>query len=141
MATAGLVLQTAVNNWHHQANKSFCSSDPQLLLALIYYHGISIFLSGIYDYRTFWTSYLTPQLTEDEIQHHVQAILTMTEKALYGTNLAGILFFFPLRVAGARSGGNSVSQIRIITMLKAIQARNFVVADAFVDDLRSLWSA
>jgi hypothetical protein len=58
--------------------------------------------------------------------------------ALKTTNLAGILFFFPLRVAGARA--RSVGQRSIILdLLGHISSRSFVVADAFVSDLKSLW--
>jgi hypothetical protein len=61
----------------------------------------------------------------------------MTEQALRSTSLAGILFFFPLRVAGARSRSSVVNQARILIMLKEVRKRNFVVADAFVEDLEN----
>ena len=72
------------------------------------------------------------------IQSHVDGILSTTLEALESTRLAGLLFFFPLRVAGARAV--SVEQkANVLGMLKEISRRSFVVADAFVMDLEDNW--
>ena len=48
------------------------------------------------------------------------------------------MFFFPLRVAGARVTLKEEAEA-IVTMLNDISKRNFVVAEAFVSDLKALW--
>lgn len=108
-------------------------------LALIYYHAISIFLSGLFDYHSEFDEAFAPTLSTDIIQSHVQSILSEASGALYATNLAGVLLFFPLRVAGARSKSME-QQTMILGMLREIQKRSFVVAGAFILDLQNLWS-
>jgi hypothetical protein len=113
--------------------------DSPSLLANIYYHATQIFLSGIFDYRYHhWEGIPTPKLSAVDIQNHVTAILRGSESALNKTNIAGILLFFPLRVAGARAR-TAVEQQAILNMLHQIECRNFIVAGAFVDDLKELW--
>jgi len=131
--------------WRASAPASSPSSstkmnDDQMILALIYYHAISIYLSGTFDYHTHWNDHHipTPMLPPNEIQKHVTVILNMVNSTLEQTNLAGILFFFPLRVAGSRV--QSVQQrSEISRMLRHISRRGFVVADAFTVDLEELW--
>ena len=60
-----------------------------------------------------------------------------TRRAFGNTNLAGVLFFFPLRVAGARAVGNERDEI--LELLKVIKEGEFVVAEAFLGDLKGLW--
>jgi hypothetical protein len=115
------------------------NSRAQDILSLAYYHASSIFLSGIFDYRPQFMLYQIPSLTEEEIQTHVEGILTNTEIALNKTNLAGILLFFPLRVAGARTKCE-LQKKDILEMLGEITKRSFVVADAFREDLTGLWA-
>lgn len=62
----------------------------------------------------------------------------MTEISLKTANLAAVLFFFPLRVAGARVSTARETKL-ICEMLGEISMRGFVVADAFITDLNSLW--
>lgn len=111
----------------------------QNILSLTYYHASSIFLSGIYDYRPDFTLHEVPSLTEDEIQAHVVGILTNADLALRTTTLAGILLFFPLRVAGARTKCD-LQKSNILEMFGEITKRSFVVADAFREDLTGLWA-
>jgi hypothetical protein len=112
--------------------------DPRSVLAHTYFHALSIYLSGHYDYRYQFNQLLSASLPPEDIQVHVQEILKHTEMAMKTTRLAGILFFFPLRVAGARAK-SSAQRSTILAMLKQIQERGFVVANAFSEDLRALW--
>jgi len=145
LAAAGLSIQSALESWRASAPASSPSSstkmnDDQMILALIYYHAISIYLSGTFDYHTHWNDHHipTPMLPPNEIQKHVTVILNMVNSTLEQTNLAGILFFFPLQVAGSRV--QSVQQRSGISrMLRHISRRGFVVADAFTVDLEELW--
>lgn len=144
LAAEGLSLQSALTTWKSSAlqwSSSRSSDDNQLLLSLIYHHATSVYLSGTFDYHpTFFATrgIPTPTLSPTTIQTHVSAILTMVRTALDQTDLAAILFFFPLRVAGARV--RTTGQMADIAgMLKDIACRGFVVADAFTLDLEDLW--
>jgi len=148
MAEEGFIIQRALLSWFQQAfswpdvcpdSRAKGPKDSATALSEIYYHAISIFLSGIFDYRSHWNEMPNPALAMSVIENHVSAILTCTEIALQTTNVAGALFLFPLRVAGARVG-SSVQKEAIIMMLRAISTGNFVVAGAFVEDLTQLWA-
>ena len=143
LAEDGHALRDALRDWYdHFQIWLKCgihpSDDPRSALAAIYYHGISIYLSGLYDYRPQFNHINAPSLPFETIQMHVDSILSRTEMALRTTNLAGIMFFFPLRVAGARAVSSN-QKSSILRMLKAISGRNFVVADAFTQDLSTFW--
>ncbi|KAH8593573.1 hypothetical protein B0O99DRAFT_596081 [Bisporella sp. PMI_857] len=116
--------------------------DSQILIARIYYHATSIFLSGIFDYRPCYSSLQvqTPSLSQSEIDVHVDGILGLASLALNSTYLSGVLFFYPLRVAGARVKNDNDKQ-SLLRMLERITSRNFVVAGAFVADLEKLWAS
>jgi hypothetical protein len=140
----GVCLRTALEAWFMMfAEYTFTNNSEdhhaQNILSLAYYHASSIFLSGIYDYRPHFFLFQAPSLTKDEIQAHVTGILTNTKLALNKTNLAGILLFFPLRVAGARTKCD-LQKHDILEMLGEISMRSFVVADAFREDLEGLWA-
>jgi len=143
LAEDGHAIRSALQNWHDSFQVwSNCgihpNEDPRSTIAAIYYHGISIYLSGLYDYRPQFNHINAPSLPFETIQMHVENILSRTEIALGTTDLAGILFFFPLRVSGSRAV-ISMQKSSILRMLKAISGRNFVVADAFTQDLSALW--
>jgi hypothetical protein len=116
------------------------TTDLQMVLATIYHHAISIYLSGTFDYFPYWdeSGIPTPSIPSSQIQAHVKAILGMVAMALNETNLAGILFLFPLRVAGARAQSLE-HKVEITRMLGIITKKGFVVADAFMMDLEDLW--
>jgi hypothetical protein len=143
LAAEGFVVRSALSDWYAtfqkwSADTSTPAHNPQSLLATIYFHGISIYLSGIFDYRAQFSEIPTPTISRTVVQTHVDAILRMTQIALKTTNLAAVLFFFPLRVAGARvTAAPETESIR--AMFRDISKRGFVVADAFMTDLKSLW--
>ena len=145
LAQEGIVLRSALSAWKEFA-QSWVVDPPQndqdqkMTIAFSYYHAISIYLSGIFDYHRHWTDrhISTPELSSLEIQAHVSAILTMVGKALKEGTLAAILFFFPLRVAGARAR-TLERRHEISVLLHLISNKGFVVADAFVTDLGDLW--
>ena len=142
MANQGLQLQIALNAWLKEAAVWMSVHDSEgfdtaSILAKLYYHAIVI-LSGIFDYRSYWVDVHIPILQNTEVQEHVSEILSITKSALETTNLAGILLFFPLRVAGARVSIMGQKQL-ILEFLREISNKNFVVAGAFVQDLTQLW--
>jgi hypothetical protein len=143
LASEGIAIRTALNKWLESFNEWLVlgfahKEDTRSTLATIYFHAISIFLSGIFDYRHQFNEFLSAALPQEDIQAHVCGILQNTEVALRTTNLAGILFFFPLRVAGSRAK-SSEQRSAILAMLDRISERSFVVAHAFSDDLKTLW--
>ncbi|EAW09125.1 uncharacterized protein ACLA_078740 [Aspergillus clavatus NRRL 1] len=143
LAAEGFAVRSALADWY--ANFQKWSADtgtpehnPYSALASIYFHGISIYLSGIFDYRTQFNKIPTPTISQAVIQNHVDAILQMTGIVLKTANLAPVLLFFPLRVAGARvTTAQETESIR--ARLQEISTRGFMVADAFMADLNSLW--
>ncbi|KAE9368475.1 hypothetical protein N431DRAFT_512638 [Stipitochalara longipes BDJ] len=143
LASEGIELRTALKTWQETLKTWLLldparKQDPRSILATIYYHGISIYLSGHFDYRYQFNQIPSPSLPSNDIQVHVQEILERTEEALKTTRLAGILFLFPLRNAGARSR-TAVQREKILVMLDGISERSFVVAQAFSEDLKALW--
>lgn len=144
-AQDGLSLRSALSAWLasvHQWSTGLRKSleDAQMTIAMAYYHAISIYLSGVFDYHLHWTDrhILAPILSSTEIEAHVLALLEVVGQAMKSGSLAGILFFFPLRVAGARA--RTADQRREISrLLYAVSSRGYVVADAFIADLDDLW--
>jgi hypothetical protein len=141
-ASEGLDLRTRLKDWYTNFLEwsSDCSNpnDTQSTLAAIYYHATCIFLSGIFDYRSQFNHIITPTLPLVLTQSHTSAIVSSTREALKSTNLGGVLFFFPLRVAGARTTSSQQKEA-ILGMLSEISKRSFIVADAFTIDLQALW--
>ena len=143
LAVEGLAIRLALDNWYINFKKLSAESETleqsmESTLAIIYFHGISIYLSGIFDYHSQFNDLVTPAIQPPVIQNHVDMILANTAIAMKTTNLSPALFFFPLRVAGAR-----VTSIReteaILELLQQISEGSFPVADAFIEDLMSLW--
>jgi hypothetical protein len=151
LANDGLQIQTSLRSWSKkttswivapgQKSNSF-SGASNSILAKVYYHAITIFLSGLFDYRQHWAAsdqpIHVPTLNQSEVQQHVTEILDTTQNALEKTNMVGVLFFFPLRVAGARARIQE-QKLQILELLRRISKANFVAADAFVEDLTQLW--
>ncbi len=142
-ALEGHRLRSGIDGWHsafldYSQSSSPETDDPWTLLASIYYSAISIFLSGIFDYRRQFDTVPSPVLLPTTLQTHVRLILFQTQLALKTTNLAGALFVFPLRVAGARAQ-SELQRDNILAMLVEISGRSFVVAEAFRSDLEEFW--
>lgn len=143
LASEGIELRTALTRWL-VTFKAWLSldpkrgEDPRSVLANIYFHAISIYLSGHFDYRYQFNEIFSASLPSGDIQVHVRGILQHIEGALKTTRLAGILFFFPLRVAGARAR-LTAQRSAILEILDGISERRFVVAQAFSEDLKALW--
>jgi hypothetical protein len=144
IAADGLDLQLSLHGWGTAATSWWAPSAPaedvQMTLSLIFYNAITIYLSGLFDYFPYWHErhILSPIILRSEVEERLQMIMTGVDHALKHTNLAGVLFMFPLRVAGARA--KTVEQRSLIEgMLNNISKRGFVVADSFVVDLKQVW--
>jgi hypothetical protein len=150
LADEGLVLQERLRQWMIQtatwefATSSQCKeatkSDIELLIGYIYYHAISIYLSGTFDYHVHWSrpgAPSAPILPGSQINQHVSEILRLSQ-VLLARGASGVLLFFPLRVAGARAI-DTRSRGEIMTLFQTTATRGFVVAEAFKIDLSDLW--
>ncbi|KAJ4984284.1 hypothetical protein SVAN01_10253 [Stagonosporopsis vannaccii] len=145
LAQEGLALESELNSWYTvfsswtaaQTDKS--GPDPESSIALLYYHTISIYLDGIFSYHApFTTSVpISPILDRAVVESHVDSILTLSQEML-AQGCAGILLFFPLRVAGARAR-DIETRLSILRILDLITQRGFTVAQSFVTDLSNLW--
>ena len=139
----GFNIREALNNWHSAfldwlSETSSSSVDLQSILATIYYPAISIYLSGIFDYRYQFKGMMTPSLAQSVVEIHVSRILSETKNALNFTNLGCGLLIVPLRIAGARATSLQ-HKTAIRTMLLQISSRSFIVADSISSDLDALW--
>jgi hypothetical protein len=127
-------MDTQLSTLDHQATK-----DNRTTIAKIYLAATSIFLSGVYDYRSIWLECLeaTPALPRIFIEQHVDTILDLTEFAMRETNLSKLLFLYPLRVACSRVWTDKQKD-RLRSMFGSVQ-RSFSVAHVFVAEVEELW--
>lgn len=153
LAREGLDLQRSLQQWcvaaewWEQASQFKGSNDPsarkldvELLIGYVYYHAISIYLSGTFDYHVYWAlpgAPCAPILPRHQIDHHVSEILRIGQELLT-LGVSGLLLFFPLRVAGARAV-DVWSRNLIMDLLQTTAGRGFSVADAISIDLSELW--
>jgi len=142
LGNEGLLVQALLQQWlENAAMWQRTAPDTELLIAQAYYHAISIFLSGTFDYHEPWTRLgapFAPILTRSQIDQHVCTILHKCQEML-GLGVSGVLLFFPLRVAGARAN-DPILRSEILSLLNATATRGFAVAGAFQLDLAELWA-
>jgi hypothetical protein len=142
----GLALQDVLLRWRvhydlYSPESDASTSNEDILIAQAYYHALSIYLDGIFSYHAPFTSPSAPTspiLDRFIIDEHVSCILSTCQRLL-DQRCAGLVLFFPLRVAGARAR-DSWSQAEILRLLGLIAQRGFLVAESFVDDLNDLWA-
>jgi hypothetical protein len=147
LANEGMLLQQALLQWcidskiWQQNPKDPSKVDVELLLGYDYYHAVSIYLSGVYDYHPHWSwpgAPCAPMLPQSQVDWHVSEILRLSQELL-ALGVSGILLFFPLRVAGARAM-DQLSRDTILDLLHTTARRGFIVAEAFTVDLSALWA-
>lgn len=104
--------------------------------AWMYYHAISIYLSGIFDYIL--TEVCTvPSLTDDEILVHVEGILKQSDEALHQSQTSQVFLLLPLRIAGNRCSKSKQCR-EVLKRLDILQGK-FAVATAFRTELLQIW--
>lgn len=125
---------------HLSTLSPYLYNDNRTIIAKIYLTATSIFLSGVYDYRSIWLQAIeaTPTLSQPLVEHHVTTILDLTEFAMKQTNLSKLLFLYPLRVACARVW-TSEQKDRLRGMFEIIR-KSFAVAHVFVAEVEELWT-
>ncbi|EDU39451.1 Fungal-trans-2 domain containing protein [Pyrenophora tritici-repentis] len=145
LGAEGLLLRQMLQEWWEMSNTWQHTSqelilDSELLLGHVYYHAISIYHSGTYDYHMHWTQPGSPDapiLAQSEIDWHTREILRLSRELL-ACGVAGVLLFFPLRVAGARVQ-SSREREDILDLLYVVVQRGYVVGDAITSDLAEFW--
>ncbi|KAL3300599.1 C6 finger domain-containing protein, partial [Colletotrichum asianum] len=140
LAIEGFSLREALDSWELTASFLPESTDERLL-SIAYHSATSIYLSGNYDYDlAHWQGLgvAVPILSASRIEEHFEAIVATVNEALKGSSLSPLLFLFPLRVAGARAKQRQQREA-VIKLLQSIR-RNFIVADAMLEELRELWT-
>ncbi|PVI04066.1 hypothetical protein DM02DRAFT_694603 [Periconia macrospinosa] len=152
LGAEGLSLRRALQEWQelatqwsiaipHFANRTD-GADIDLLIAQAYFHAISIYLSGIFDYHVPWTKEgapCAPILPRHEVEHHIAEIFGFC-KALLNAGVAGIMLFFPLRVTGARSR-QVQDQNEVLSFFREISQRGYSTATTLVAELCTLWGS
>jgi hypothetical protein len=110
-------------------------------LAQLFQHALLIFLSGQYDYFPLLQEmHPTCRRSPPEIQQHVLSIIHLTEQLITQSQLARILYVFPLRVAGARANC-SFTATKVLSLIARISDGGFKVADRVAEDLKTIWTS
>jgi hypothetical protein len=107
-------------------------------VAWMYYHAISIYLSGIFDY-TLSEICTTLSLRADEITIHLEGILTRSDEALQQNQVSQVFLLLPLRIAGNRC--SSWKQCQEVLRRLDVLRTQFAVATAFKTELLHIWSS
>ena len=162
VALQGLEIQRCLELWHSKTLKYSAAtsesppdtqssilsryavhtiSEPQTLLALIYYHTATMnVISNFSPHLHFpYLSISVPSLSLTQMQEHVNANLDLVAHALYRTALAGAMLLWPVRAAGVRSVTRE-QLVRVDLLLREIEKRGFVVARSFGRTLRQQWA-
>ncbi|OJD32480.1 c6 finger domain-containing protein [Diplodia corticola] len=113
--------------------------SPNDLVSYASLHAVSIYLSGIFDYRLHLFS-ATPMATlpQYRVKSHVASILNAVEIAVRHTRLCGLLFLFPLRVAAARAT-DPLEHKRIMDAFKYIGQHGFDIVRLFQQEVQEVW--
>lgn len=139
-ATEGWKLHHELEMWYFiQVGSGFENHMPTSLLCNIYHCTLTITLVSIFNFPHF--SYCDIHILSSstaKMNSQVDDLCVLLRTALRRTNLAGILLFWPLRVAGAKSVRPDQA-LQVLGMLREIQERGFAVAQSFEDVLVEKW--
>lgn len=113
---------------------------PDDLVAFVFLHATSIYLSGIFDYRlNLFSTTPTATISRDRIGVHVASIIKGTNIAINETKLCGLLFLYPLRVAAARAI-EPAEQEQITDAFDKIGQQGFAIVQVFQQEIKEVWS-
>lgn len=143
-----------IANVEHGGTERVWPRNSTGLLASIYYHATSIYLSGIFDHRLEHFSALVevdlgvenktgsflPRLSAMAIDHHLVNILVLATQALRETQLMGLLLLYPLRVAAARARTDEQKTL-IVELFRLVSTKGFVISSVFVHEINELWTS
>jgi hypothetical protein len=107
-------------------------------VAWMYYHALSIYLSGVFDY-TLSEVCAIPSLRDEEITVHLEGILKRSDEALQQSQTSRVFLLLPLRIAGNRC--RNWKQCQEVLKRIDILRGQFAVATAFRTELLHIWSS
>ena len=113
-------------------------SAQDISVAWMYYHALSIYLSGVFDY-TLAEVCAIPSLRDDEITVHLERILRHSDEALQQNQTSRVFLLLPLRIAGNRCSNWKQCQ-EVLRRIDALRDQ-FAVAIAFRTELLQIWSS
>ncbi|KAF3351277.1 hypothetical protein VdG2_00784 [Verticillium dahliae VDG2] len=116
------------------------AAPSRSLLTRLLVAATSIYLSGNYDYDLpAWRGLgvAVPTLPAPTVKTHCETIGACAREALKERSLSPLLLLYPLRVAGARAW--TVEEQVLVDGLLTEVGREFVVAEAFLGELREIW--
>lgn len=114
------------------------TSAQDISVAWMYYHALSIYLSGVFDY-TLSEVCAIPSLRDDEITVHLEGILNRSDEALQQTRTSRVFLLLPLRIAGNRCSNWKQCQ-EVLNRIDILRDQ-FAVATAFRNELLQIWSS
>ncbi|KAL3464717.1 hypothetical protein BJX64DRAFT_89038 [Aspergillus heterothallicus] len=128
-------------NWHIEAvlRLALGHGDGFLDLSLMYYHALLIFLSGNFDYFTYWNQTPAPGLSLSEVTTHLAAILELAGHILLQSKIPGVMLLFPLTVAGSRARVPD-HRSQILSLLNKVYSRGFLVANRVKSEMLERWA-
>lgn len=133
---AGQTLQCQLVAFAFNLRESARTHDNSV--AWMYYHALSIYLSGIFDY-TLGEVCAAPSLRDDVLMAHVEGILKRSDEALQQSQVSQVFLLLPLRIAGNRCSNSK--QCREVLERLGILQNQFAVATAFRSELLQIWSS
>lgn len=112
---------------------------PDDLVAFVFLHATSIYLSGIFDYRLhLFSTTPTATISRDRVKMHVTSILRGTKIAINETKFCGLLFLYPLRVAAARATDPAEQEL-VMDAFDKIGQQGFAIVQVFRQEIREVW--
>jgi hypothetical protein len=107
-------------------------------VAWMYYHALSIYLSGVFDY-TLSEVCAIPSLRDEEITVHLEGILKRSDEAIQQSQTSRVFLLLPLRIGGNRC--SNWKQCQEVLKRIDILRDQFAVATAFRTELLQIWSS
>jgi hypothetical protein len=135
LAMSARSIHSQLNHFNHTLTTS--APTPSTNIACIYYHAMSIYLSGLCDYQVL-PDEVDLSLPEEEIQHHAESIISRCGKALNDGQVSVVLLLLPLRIAGNRCRTTDGCG-EILRLLERIEG-GFGVAASFKGELIGIWA-
>ena len=132
----GQELQTQLAAFASALHVSISAQD--ISVAWIYYHALSIYLSGVFDYMLSKVCAI-PSLRDEEITVHLENILKRSDEALRQSQTSRVFLLLPLRIAGNRCSTWKQCQ-EVLNRIDVLRDQ-FAVATAFRTELLQIWSS
>ena len=117
------------------------NDDAQLLLALLYYHVLSLNIPSMFKQHPHYAyiEILTPTSTAREKQSHVSNIIMLSESALKLGTFAAVQLLWPIRAAGTHCADIVMSD-KVLEIIAHVDRSGFAIARRYRDDLIKHWS-